>query len=219
MADEQAISQLQERVAFLEGLVMSLVAKNQPSADSTTIQANTDWANNVQAAPTITEETSEEQVPHLMRLPAELRADILERVLQPVFAADPYGLTPPLPLPVTIYTSKTRLPAVLQVNQVMRIEGMKLYLNMARTKIAELETANKSLYQAYENLKTQLERTTGIWGVGGAGPLNGNLQAMSNDIIRNFTAMTDLDASCKALQEGSFKHKKALPPRWIIRAR
>jgi hypothetical protein len=41
---------------------------------------------------------------------------------------------------------------------------------------------------------------------------------MSNDIIRNFTAMTDLDASCKALQ-GAFKHKKALPPRWIIRAR
>ena len=218
MADEKVISQLQERVAFLEGLVMSLVAKNQPSAESTTTQANTHPANNVQAASTITGETSEEQAPFLMRLPAELRADILERVLQPVFAADPYGLTPPLALPVTIYTSKTRLPATLEINQVMRIEGMELYLNMARTKIAELETENKSLYQAYENLKTQLERTTGIWGVGGAGPLNGNLQAMSNDIIRNFTAMTDLDASCKALQ-GAFKHKKALPPRWIIRAR
>lgn len=197
---------------------MSLVAKNQPGADSTTTQANTNSANNVQAAPTITEENSEEQVPFLMRLPAELRADILERVLHQIFAADPYGLTPPLSLPVTIYTSKTRLPAILQVNQVMRIEGMKSYLNMAQTKIAELETENKSLYQAYENLKTHLQRTTGPWGIGGAGALDGNLQAMSNAIIRNFTAMTDLDASCKALR-GAFKHKKALPPRWIIRAR
>ena len=66
MAEEKVISQLKERVAFLEGLVMSLVAKNEPRADSTTTQANTDSADNVEAAPTITEETSEEQVPFLI---------------------------------------------------------------------------------------------------------------------------------------------------------
>lgn len=213
MADKQKIKHLQERVDRLEELVNSLAAKNASAASTEATKPTTSTANSMQS---VSAAADEKPVPYLMELPPELRTDILGRVLLQVFAADPYGLTPPLSLPVTMYTSRTRLPAILHVNQVMRTESIRLYLNIAQTKIADLEIENKRLYQAHENLKNHLERTSGVWGRGGA--LDANLQAMSNSIIYNFTAMTDVDAACKALQ-GTFEHKKALPPRWIIRAR
>lgn len=214
MAEEKVISQLKERVAFLEGLVMSLVAKNEPRADSTTTQANVGSANNVEAAPTITEEISEEQVPFLMRLPAELRADILERVLQPVFAADNCGLTPPSILPVTMYASFTRVPAILQVNQTIRLEAMNLHLVLIRTKIARLELDNRRIYDENEAVTKYLEDHRGVYTNHWRG--DKDLRALCSKIVDNFKAMANLDASRRALL-GDFKPKREIPPRWQMR--
>jgi hypothetical protein len=83
--------------------------------------------------------------------------DIIERVLHPAFAAEPYGLNAPPRLPVTIYTSLTRFPAVLQVDRFMRTESTAVYLSLARSKIVDLEIANKNLYDEYEDLRKDLE--------------------------------------------------------------
>lgn len=195
---------------------MSLVAKNQPSADSTSPQANTNSANNMQPAPTITEETPEEQVPFLMRLPPELRADILERVLQPVFAADNCGLTPPSTLPVIMHASFTRVPAILQVNQTILSETMELYLKLTRTKIAKLEFDNRRIYDENEALTHYLKSKRGVltnhWQV------DNNLLALCKKIVDNFSAMANLDASRRALL-GDFEPKRELSSRWKMQWR
>jgi hypothetical protein len=193
MADEQVISQLKERVAFLEGLVMSLVAKNQPSADTTATPANSNPTNNVQLASAATINTPEADLPYLMRLPTELRMDILERVLHPIFARCPYGLISRLPLPVTTYTNKTRFPAVLHVSQSMRTESLTVYLTLAQTKLADLERENKKLYAEYQDF-------------GEVSPVGRNWNALhvkGETIKRNFSAITKLETMLKVLEEGS----------------
>lgn len=194
----------EEWTAFLEGLVMSLVAKNEPAADSTATQANTNPANDPQAASTITNETSEEEIPCLMRLPPEIRIDILKRVLQPVFEAKPYGLTPPLPAPVTIYTGKSRFPAVLHVNQTLRAESMRLYLGLAQTKTVKLESKNKKLYDEYnEHKKNPTSRpvNTGFYMRSSS-----SFEIVRDKIKYNYKSLTAMDATCKALQ-GTFRRK------------
>lgn len=213
MTDGRVVSRLQKRVAFLKGLVMSLVAKNQPSTEST-IQANTNSANNLQAASTITDDTFEEQVPHLMRLSPELRADILERVLQPVFAAGNCGLTLPSTLPVTMYASFTRVPAIFQANQTIRSEAKRLHLNMTRTKIAGLELDNGRIYDENEALTKHLEDHLGVFTNHWRG--DKDLRALCSKVVDNFKAMAKLDASRRALL-GDFKPKRETPPRWQMR--
>lgn len=137
MAEQEVIGQLKERVEFLGKLVMSLVANNDPthpSPNPVTTQASINTANGVQAVSATTDESLEEEVPYLMRLAPEIRMDILERVIQPTFAAEPYGLVPPPLLPVTTYTAVQKFAAVLQVNQTIRAESMTLYLELARAK-------------------------------------------------------------------------------------
>jgi hypothetical protein len=208
MADEQVISQLKERVAFLEGLVMSLVAKNESTANPAAAQANTNPATNAQTGPATAAEAPPGEVPFLMKLPPELRTNILERVFQPAFAAAPYGLiTPPL-LPVTMYTSLTRLPAVLQVNQAMRAESVALFHGLARSKIAELEIENKQIYPEYETLKKEHEAANDFsW------PSTAGLAELRDKVTDNFVAMREVDSVCKAL-EGTYECKVILPPRW-----
>jgi hypothetical protein len=257
MTDEQVIGQLKERVAFLEGLVMSLVAKNEPRADSTTTQANTNPANHVQSAPPPNDKTSgervtfleglvmslvaknqpsaepaatqsnnnpannvqsapatidqmpESEVSYLMRLPPVIRTDILERVLQPVFAAEPYGLIPALPVPVTRYTNKTRFPAVLHVNQIMRTESMRLYLGLAQTSMVDLESKNKELFNEH---KTELDSTSGHNGpsYAPASPIYlssvSPSEAARDNILRNFKSVTAMDSTCTFLR-GTFESK------------
>lgn len=155
MADEQVINQLKERIAILETLVMSLLAENESSANPAAAQANANTANNVQTELATTAKAASGKVPYLLKLPPELRNDILERILQPAFAAEPYGLIPPPLLRLTMYASPTRLPAILQVNQAMRIESMSLFLGLARGKIAELETDNEKICPEYEALREE----------------------------------------------------------------
>lgn len=250
MADEKVISQLKERVAFLEGLVMSLVAKNGPSANPAVAQANTNSVNYVQPVPATIDKTSEErvaflkklvmslvaknepsadpvatrvnnsladnvqtessvtngvfeqQVPGLMRLPPELRLTILELVPYPVFADSPYGLISPLPFPVTIHTNKTRFPAVLHVNHIMRVESMKFYLDRAQKMIVDLEFQNKRIYQEHLVYR-KLNPTTGNW----HGPLYG-LESQSR---QNFLVVKSLVSLCKAAK-GAFGKTEAAEP-------
>lgn len=221
MADEQVVRQLKERVAFLEALVMSLVARNEsspnpaaaqanakPNADQVVTQASTDPAINVQTGPATTVGPSPGEVPYLMKLPPNLRADILERVLQPLFAAEPHGLTPRLPMHVTRYTSRTRFPAVLQVNQILRTESMRLYLGLAQTIMADLESENKKLYNEH---KAELEPTNRLFD-----PLSPSYsysprrlspsEAARETIARNFKSTTAVELTCNALL-GSFDRK------------
>jgi hypothetical protein len=216
MADEQVINQLKERVAFLETLVMSLVAKNQPSTEAMVTQANTNPANNVQATSTIADETSEEQVPLLMRLPPEIRADILERVLQPAFEGDHYGLTPPSILPVTMHASFTRIPASLHVNQIIRSETTRIYLGLVRTKTVELELDNKRVYDENEALVKHLEDNRGFspkYWARDDWTLDKKLRAPINKLVDNFKAMAKLDASRRALL-GDFSPRCERPHPW-----
>ena len=225
MADEQVINQLKERVAFLEALVMSLVVKNEssatplavqadnnPSADQAATQANPHPAAEVQTGPATAARPPSGEVPYFMKLPPELRADILERVLKPAFATEPYGLIPPPQLPVTMYSSLTRLPAVLQVNQTVRAEGVALFFGLAQRRIAELETENKKTYPEYEALKQELEAQGVLeWS------WNDTLSELGEKVTNNFAAMRELVQSCKAL-EGVYERKQALPSRWKSRA-
>ena len=82
----------------------------------------------------------------------ELRLDILERVLQPIFAAEPFGLIPQSPLSVTTYAKKTRYPAVLQVNQIIRAESIRVFLKLARAENAELDIEKKHLQEREKHL-------------------------------------------------------------------
>jgi hypothetical protein len=72
MADEQVIGQLKERVAFLETPVMTLLAKNNPSLNSTATQANGNPTKNVQPVSATTVDAPEDELPYLIRLPTEL---------------------------------------------------------------------------------------------------------------------------------------------------
>ena len=223
MADEQVINQLKERVAFLEALVMSLVVKNEssatplavqadnnPSADQAATQANPHPAAEVQTGPATAARPPSGEVPYFMKLPPELRADILERVLKPAFATEPYGLIPPPQLPVTMYSSLTRLPAVLQVNQTVRAEGVALFFGLAQRRIAELETENKKTYPEYEALKQELEAQGVLeWS------WNDTLSELGEKVTNNFAAMRELVQSCKAL-EGVYERKQALPSRCLV---
>jgi hypothetical protein len=216
MADEQVIRQLKERVAFLDTLVMTLVAKNEPSNSLVATHANVKPRTSVPSAPATTDEGPKGEVPYLMKLPPEIRMDIIERVTHPTFAAEPYGLNAPPRLPVTIYTSLTsltRFPAVLQVDRIMRTESMTVYLSLARSKIVDLEIANKNRYDEYEDLRKDLEGKNTLYGDDGWG-FNAKLQALGGDVVRNYAAMRELDSSCKALQ-GIFECKQPLPKRWL----
>jgi hypothetical protein len=243
MADDQVISQLKERVAFLEALVMSLVAKNEPSLISTATQANTDSAKDVQHSSATIDKTSEQRIafleglvmslvtknepsanpvatqakdnpakdvqpvsattihapqgelPYLMRLPIELRMDILERVLHPVFADSPYGLIPPLPFLVTMRTSKTRFPAALHVSHTMRGESMKIYVDQAQKMIADLETENKQSYQ--EHLAYRKLNPT-------ARSIGSPLYGLESKILQNFNIIKSLVSVCNATK-GAFE--------------
>jgi hypothetical protein len=114
-------------------------------------------------------------------------------------------------LPVMIYTSVTRLHAVLHVNQTMRNESVALYLDLARRKITQLENENKKLYLEFAALKKDLGDSgrlyTSDWTV------DSQLQGLNDDIVGNFRAMREVSSSLKALQ-GTYERKQALPKRW-----
>lgn len=187
---------------------MSLVAKNGLSDSPAATQADPDPATNAQTGPATAAQAPSGEVPYLMKLPPELRTDILERVLQPAFAAEPYSLVPPPELPVTMYASLTRLPAVLQVNQTIRIERTALFIGMARSKIAELEAENRKIYPEHQALRKELEAKDDLgwsWNV--------DLRALGDKVMNNFTAMRDTDSCCRAL-ERTYEPKHALPPCW-----
>lgn len=189
----------EERIAFLEGLVMSLVAKNEPSANPAATQADTNTGNALQPASTVTERTSEGKTLCLMGLPPELRLTILEMVLHPVFADSPYGLTPPLSLPVTIRTSRTRFPAVLHVNHTMRVESTKLYVDQAQKTIAGLEIENKKLFGEYEVLEKEQGFRVACRAMG----------AKAKMIRSNFRVMKELKPAYTFLEEAPKWRRKS----------
>jgi len=249
MADEQVIGQLKERVAFLEGLVMALVAKNEPSVESTAFRANNNSANNVQLALAASDKTSEDRVAFLeklvmslvakndssanpvasqadgltvnnvqsasantdttsevdasllMKLPPELRIDILERVLHLNIATKPYGLTPALSLLRNTYTSKTRVPAVLHVNRAMRNESVSIFLSLARARIVTLDIETKKVREEHQVLaKSIRSRYPLVFCAWEASDLT------HKKIAKNYKVMADLESSCSVL-EGHFERR------------
>jgi len=245
MADEQVIGQLKERVAFLEGLVMALVAKNEPSVESTAFRANNNSTNNVQLALAASDKTSEDRVAFLeklvmslvakndssanpvasqadglmannaqsasadttdtttevdasllMKLPPELRIDILERVLCLDIANKPYGLTPALPLPRNTYTSKTRVPASFHVNKTLRTESVSVFLSLARARIDILDIETKKLQAKHQVLATALRSRL----PGRFRPYESR-EPTYKQIAKNYKAMADLESSCRVLGE------------------
>lgn len=190
MAEAQKIKQLEERVAILETLVMSCVAKNESSAATPTPRATIDGMLSPAAT---TVKTSEKDVSHLMNLPSELRTDILKRVLQPVVASEDYGLTPPLEVPLSIYTSRTRVPAVLHTNQVMRAESTRIFLGLARARIARLDLKTKEIKEKYQ-AALAARRGTGY-------NMRLTLMPMRENLVLKYETMAELDSSCRVLGE------------------
>lgn len=205
MADKDLIKQLQERVDFLEILVTSLVTKIEPSTNPAAAEAASSTSDSVQSTSATSNETPGREVPYLMRLPTELRMDICERVLQPLFY-QANGLTPPLPFPVTFYTSRSRFPAVLQVNRTMRAESLEMYFQLAETRIAELEAGSKHFYDEIGAMQEQKRRTPGTrWHRDSVH--DSECRLLGEAIKVHFQAMTDIDLACKAL-EGTFKQQR-----------
>jgi hypothetical protein len=199
MADEQKVKQLQDRIDHDEELVISPVPDKQSVNESLTTTTATktciDTINDLQSASATTSNASEELFPHLMRLPPELRLDILERFLQPAFAARPYGLTLWPLASATTYAIRRRYPAVLRVNQIIRAESIRVFLNMAQASMLKLEIKIEDLRRKLEALQND-----GL-------PFNRmpackewlSMENMGDEIMRVQGSMAKLDSTCRVL--------------------
>jgi hypothetical protein len=90
-----------------------------------------------------------------MTLPTEIRILIIEHLFRPLLRSKPnnktrHGLILPRRLPISLFTSKTRFPAILHVNHTVRIESKQVYLKFARAKIAELEPESREAYMEWK---------------------------------------------------------------------
>jgi hypothetical protein len=186
MDDTQRIKQLQDRVDLLEGLLHSLVAKNESSISTgpTSLAAN-----GVQSPAPSTNEQPAKEAPCLQNLPTELRINILEMALPSDFANKPWGLVPKSPLPIIVWHSKTRLPAILHVGRTMRSDGVKIFLKRAQKMIDGLETENRKFYEVHTSLVTQSARSRSQW-----------CYRLETDIGENWKILLKLESMCDVVK-------------------
>jgi hypothetical protein len=159
MADEQKIKRMEERIDNLERLLNSLLTQPNPASTQTTTESTPDATNIAQLTPptttTATNIAPKKEVLCLMTLPTEIRILIIEHLFRPLFRPKPsnkshHGLILPRRLPISLFTGRTRFPAILHVNQTTRVESKQVYLKFARAKIAELEAESREAYKEWK---------------------------------------------------------------------
>lgn len=138
MADQEVISQMQARIDHLEELVAELT--NKIAKQAVTMTA-VDAVSGSQSTSVDTSTIADDESSMLMKLPTELRSDIVERVMLPVFDARPYGRS-----------KSYKFPAVLHVNRTIRAESIRVNLDLTRTKIADCKRENKNLCERHSNM-------------------------------------------------------------------
>jgi hypothetical protein len=182
MADEETIKRMQERIDNLEGMFNSLLIHINPATAQTNAGVTPDATNNAQLTSPNTSKAPKKEVPCLMTLPTEIRTLIIEHLLRRLFVPQPsrktrHGPILPRRLPINIFTSKTRFPAILHVNHTTRVESKQVYLRFARAKIAELEAesreacaewkvVDKTLYdneRLAERIRVEVLAKTNVW--------------------------------------------------------
>lgn len=207
-------SRIQTPTSRLEETAMELTSNSDPMNRQAVLVAATDTTTgNAPTSVTASTITKEEKSP-LMRLPAEIRWDILERVLQSVFDTRPYGFsTPELPadndymsrhnFPGRFYLNtdphiETKLLAVLHLNRTIRNESIELFLDLALSKHIEIELENDKLHEEYQVAQDMMER-----------PNSRNVKAGWHTRMRNLSKcqwqnkreMKDLDLVCQLFPE------------------
>lgn len=219
------ISQMQTPTNRLEEAAMELESNSERIDHQSAFVAATEIATDSLPKSIVASTVIKYETSPLMKLPAELRLDILERVLQSVFDARPYGLsTPELPadtqywsrydLPGRSYLKCTcqaaclhpdhmvrvepKLPAVLQLNRTIRNESIQLFFGLARSKRLEVELENRRLHEEYQAAKRAMKVSGSRIG---AAACSGRMRNARKSQTQNKKDMKDVDFACQLFLE------------------
>lgn len=221
-AKEGQISQMQTPTDRLEETAMELTRNSEPIDHQAAFVAATDTATDSLSTSAATSTVTNDETSPLMKLPAELRLDILERVLQSVFDARPYGLgTPELPAdtrymrgddlrgrfylkrtnqapclwPYHMVRVETKLPAVLQLNRTIRNESIQLFLGLAHSKHLEIELENDKLNEEHQAAQRAMKSASSSRI--GAAACNARMRKSSKSQWQNKRDVEDMNLICQ----------------------